>query len=145
MDSKALDTESVAQRNSRTIERFQATFMRDLEEFRSLWAEAPRIRIPFAPPGMPRQYEGVSAFDHFWLPIFEMKGRFDWTTERRIVGKNPDEIVVIARSDVDISASGNPIRYQGRYIQVFDFADGKIAAFTEYIDSYEMGKIYGLV
>ncbi len=141
----SINTASGADKNCAVIGKFQSSFMRDLEGFRSLWVESPVIRIPFAPPGMKTLFEGASGFDEFWLPIFGMEGRFDWTTERLIVGDDPSTIVVTARSDVDVSAAGNPIKYAGKYIQVFDFIDGKISSFTEYIDSFAMGKTYKLI
>lgn len=137
--------DSIAAKHLIAVQRFQETFIRDWDEFRTLWTDDPTIQIPFAPPGMPQLYKGRDGFEEFWRPIFAMEGRFDWTTQRVIAGSDADTLVVTAQSDVDVTFSGGNVAYRGNYIQIFDFKDDLIDGFTEYIDSYAMGKIYGLI
>jgi ketosteroid isomerase-like protein len=131
--------------NRQAIDLFFQYFMRDWSAFRALWTEAPRVEIPFAPAGMPREYRTDREFDGFWKPIFEsFSGKFDWTIVELIHGEDPDVIVALTKSDVDVAIPSGSVRYQADYIQVFRFQRGKIAVFREYVDSAFMNKVYGL-
>lgn len=130
--------------NIRSVRSFYQYFIRDRDRFMGLWAKSPEVEIPFPPPGIPRFYKTPAEFAAFWDPIFEYSGKFDWKVVEMIVGEDPDQIVTVAESDVDALTSLGPRRYQGSYLHIFSFRDGKIASFREYVDTAFMARVYGL-
>jgi len=142
----SLDSTTTGRRhnNLRAVERFFQLFQRDRAGFLALWSDDPVVEIPFAPPGLPRTYRTTTEFLNFWDPIFQsFRGKFDWTVVELIVAEDPDTIVALTKSDVDVVTPMGPLKYQGEYIQIFRFKDGKVREFREYIDSAAMSKIYG--
>jgi ketosteroid isomerase-like protein len=131
------------QRNIASVTSFYEYFVRDKARFLALWSDNPVVEIPFIPPGIPRFYKTKAEFLGFWDPIFEYKGKFDWKILELIVGENPDEIVAITESDVDAMTPLGRRQYQGSYLQIFRFDNGKISLFREYVDTAFMTKIYG--
>jgi ketosteroid isomerase-like protein len=138
-----MTTNEAGRSNTDTIRLFFARFQRDKSGFLDLWAENPVVNLPFVPPGLPTRYATESEFRGFWDPIFQFRGKFDWTIDELIVSENREVIVALTRSDVDVVTPNGPLRYRGEYIQVFRFAHGKIKEFTEYIDTAKMNEIYG--
>jgi ketosteroid isomerase-like protein len=125
------------------ISSFFATFKRDWPGFRALWTDTPIMTMPFAPPGFNTEYVGT-AFDAFWLPVFSaLEGRFDWTIHRIEPLPGGQEVLVLASSRVDAQLAGNPLKYEGDYVQIFRFEGDRIAQLTEYFDSHRMGLAYG--
>jgi len=133
------DTSAARDRNVKTVQRFFEYFQRDRERFFALWAPNPTVELPFAPPGLAKRYATASEFAAFWDPIFlSFKGKFDWIPMEMIVGENPDKIVTVMKSDIDLQTPSGPLKHQGDYIQVFTLTEGKIVRFVEYVDSWFM-------
>lgn len=128
------------------IAAFFDTFQRDWPAFRMLWTDDPVLAMPFAPPGFASIYEGASAFDAFWYPVFHlMTGHFVWTVRQVSALSARDEILVLASSEVDAQLGDRPLRYRGDYVQIFRFEGDRIARLTEYFDSHRMALAYGTV
>jgi ketosteroid isomerase-like protein len=138
-------SEATAKRaaNLDSVKKFYQYFIRDKDRFMALWSDAPEVQIPFAPPGVPASYKSREEFDSFWTPIFEYKGRFEWTIVELIVGENADEIVAVTESDVDAATPVGRRTYQAKYLQIFTFEKGRIRLFREYVDTAFMVKVYG--
>ena len=75
-----------------------------------------------------------------------MVGQFDWFIDEIIVGEDPDVIVTKANSAIDVQTGptwGNRhVQYNGRYVQIFKFRDGKVQSFEEYYDTALLNKAY---
>jgi hypothetical protein len=140
-------------RNMETIVEFFSLYLKDKEKFYSLWcADQPQVVTPFTSNQIAvcniATQSGWDAVKAFWDPIFdEMEGRFDWFIDEFIPGENPDVIVTRSHSNIDVKAGatwGNrTVKYEGRYIQVFRFVDGKIKCFEEYYDTALLNAKYG--
>jgi ketosteroid isomerase-like protein len=132
------------ERNVATLKRFYDRFRRlDKEGFLEVWAEQPVVEIPFTPPGIPQSYRTPEAFKAFWDPIFQYRGKFDWTIDELIVGDDPDVVVALTRSDVDVVTPGGPIQFRGKYVHLFRFHNGKVKEWREYLDTAFVCKVYG--
>ena len=142
----------VAQRNMAAIEAFFSCYLIDKPRFYSLWVEDdPEVITPFAAEGVAvchyTRHSGWDAVKAFWDPIHdEMSGRFDWFIEEVIFGTDPNVIVTKTSSAVDVQCGavwGNRhVAYNGRYIQIFKFEDGRIRSFEEYYDTARLNAAY---
>lgn len=76
----------------------------------------------------------------------DMTGKFDWTIEEIIAGEDPDVIVTKSTSDIDVQGGaiwGNrPVKYQGRYVQIFKFENEKVKSFEEYYDTTLINSVF---
>lgn len=142
-----------ARSNIETIIDFFSVYLKDKAFFYSLWVEEdPEVVTPFVTDGVAvchyASHLGWDAVKAFWDPIYdEMAGRFDWFVDEIIVGEDPDVIVTKSNSIIDVEAGatwGNKhVAYNGRYIQIFKFKDGKVKSFEEYYDTALLNKAYG--
>jgi len=138
-------TNPVALQNIDTIREFFSLYLKDKSHFYALWVDKqPRVLTPFVSNDVAicqiGVHSGWDAVKAFWDPIFdEMTGTFDWVIDEFIVGEDPNTIVTKAHSAIDVQTGdtwGNKhISYNGRYIQIFHFRDGKVASFEEYYDT----------
>jgi hypothetical protein len=142
-------TNEIALKNIDTIIEFFSLYLKDKEKFYSLWvATDPAVITPFVADDVAvcRQVElsGWDAVKSFWDPIFDMKGKFDWTIDEIIPGEDPNVIITKASSDIDADTTetfGNVhLKYNGKYLQVFKFIDGKVKSFEEYYDTNFLNK-----
>lgn len=82
----------------------------------------------------------------FWDPIFDWEGKFDWTIDEVIFGEDPDIIITKARSDIDAQTGPQfnnvHLSYQGTYLQLFHFENGKVKSFEELYDTDFLNKQY---
>jgi hypothetical protein len=83
----------------------------------------------------------------FWDPIFEMKGQFDWIIDEFIPGEDPNTIVTRSHSIIDAKTGEGfnnvHLKYNGVYVQIFRFVDGKVKSFEEYYDTALLNSQYG--
>jgi hypothetical protein len=144
---------AVAQKNIDTIIEFFSLYLKDKQRFYSLWvADNPFVITPFVTGDVAVcqtfTHAGWPAVKAFWDPIFdEMQGKFQWFVDEFIPGENPDVIITRSHSEIDVQTGktwgSKPIRYSGRYIQVFRFKQGKVESFEEYYDTALLNSIYG--
>lgn len=149
---KFVSKSEVGQKNIDVIEELFSLYLTDLDRFYSLWVEdEPEVHTPFVVKSVEivaaDKHVGWDAVKAFWDPIHkEMKGKFDWTIDDIFVGEDPNTVVVRSRSDIDVEAGetwGNKhVSYQGSYVQIFTFIDGKIKSFAEYYDTADIAKAY---
>ena len=142
-----------ARRNMDTIITFFSLYLRNKEEFYALWTrDHARVVTPFVVTDVitctAAVHEGWEAVCRFWDPIFDhMRGTFQWFVDEMIAGEDPNVIIVTSHSHVNVFASevwGNKqVSYNGRYVQIFKFMDGKIRYFEEYYDTRVLGDAYG--
>ena len=149
-----IETKSdAARRNIGTIIEFFSAYLKDKAFFYSLWVDdEPEVVTPFVTEGVAvcqyASHKGWDAVKAFWDPIHdEMTGRFDWFVDEFIVGEDPDVIVTRSNSAIDVETGptwGNRhVAYNGRYIQIFRFRDGKVKSFEEYYDTAMLNAAYG--
>lgn len=141
-----------ARRNIDTIIDFFSVYLKDKLFFYSLWVDdEPEVVTPFVTGDVAichyESHKGWDGIKGFWDPIFdEMTGRFDWFIDEVIVGENPDVIVTKSNSMIDVQTGptwGNRhVAYNGRYVQVFKFQDGKVKSFEEYYDTALLNSAY---
>lgn len=146
-------TDETALRNIAVIREFFGSYLIDKAHFYTLWVdEDPSVVTPFVTADVATcsaaVHAGWDAIRKFWDPIHDgMSGKFDWTVEEIIVGENPDVIVTKATSDIDVTTTaiwgGKPLKYQGRYVQMFKFENGRVKSFEEYYDTALLNSIYG--
>ena len=150
----AIDTQNpVARKNIDTIIDFFSVYLKDKPFFYSLWVDDdPEVITPFVTEGVAvchyASHSGWDAVKAFWDPIHdEMTGRFDWFVDEIIVGENPDVIVTKSNSVIDVQTGptwgGGHVAYNGRYIQIFKFSEGKVKSFEEYYDTALLNAAYG--
>ncbi|HVV09272.1 nuclear transport factor 2 family protein [Amycolatopsis sp.] len=151
--SPVTTADETARRNIDTIIEFFSLYLKDKARFYRLWvADAPEVVTPYATEDVKNcavtVHSGWDAVRAFWDPIHdEMHGRFDWFIDEIIPGADPDTIVTRSHSDIDVRTGaywGNKqLCYQGRYVQIFRFRDGKVASFEEYYDTAQLNAVYG--
>lgn len=142
----------IAQKNMATILEFFSCYLEDKARFYSLWVDHdPEVITPFATESVAvchyTRHTGWEAVKSFWDPIHdEMSGQFDWFLEEVIFGADPDVIVTKATSIIDVECGptwGNRhVAYNGRYIQIFKFENGRIRSFEEYYDTAKLNAAY---
>jgi hypothetical protein len=141
-----------ARKNIDTIIEFFSLYLKDKHRFYSLWVEdEPQVITPFASAAEVTTiavHAGWDAVKGFWDPIYdEMTGTFDWFIDEIIAGEDPDVIVTKSNSVIDVHAGpfwgDKPIKYKGRYVQIFKFVDGKVKSFEEYYDTALLNSVYG--
>lgn len=153
IEAVATATNPVARRNIETIITFFSTYLEDKARFYSLWVEdEPKVITPFVTGSVSvcavAVHNGWTAVRAFWDPIFDdMKGSFDWFIDEIIVGEDQDTIVTKSHSKVNVvggASWGNKVlEYEGRYVQIFKFCDGKVQSFEEYYDTALLNAVYG--
>lgn len=146
-------TNETARRNVDTVIEFFSLYLKDKARFYELWVdENPVVVTPFVTGDVGNiqvtSHEGWDAVKAFWDPIHDdMHGKFDWYIDEVIAGEDPDVIITRSHSDIDVQADGifGGIRatYQGRYVQIFRFSDGKVRLFEEYFDTAQLASVYG--
>lgn len=137
--------------NFELIKTFFSLYLEDRNDFYKLWVtDEPIVYLPFTTEGVAvlhsaalRGWEEVRSF---WDPIFNWKGTFDWTITDVIFGEDPDVIITKARSNIDAHTGEEfgsvHLEYQGTYLQIFEFEEGKVKSFEEYYDTDFLNKQY---
>jgi hypothetical protein len=92
------------------------------------------MELPYAPPPLPRRYDGLSevlGFQRATAPLFE---RFALEVERIHVAPGPPTVVIAEyRSDGVVAQSGRP--YRNRYVTVFELdPSDRIRRWREFYD-----------
>ncbi len=144
---------NIARRNIDTIIDFFSVYLKDKKHFYSLWVDDdPQVITPFVSDDIAvctvAVHSGWDAVKAFWDPIHdEMTGRFDWFIDEIIAGEDPDTIITKSNSIIDVQTGavwGNKaVKYQGRYVQIFKFHNGKVKSFEEYYDTALLNSVYG--
>lgn len=138
--------------NLKVIEAFFASYLIDKAAFYALWVDdAPQVITPFVTDGVAVCKSAVrTGWDEirtFWDPIHDgMKGKFNWIIDDVMVGEDPNLIITKSSSDIDVQTGeiwgGKPLKYQGRYVQIFRFEGGKVKSFEEYYDTALLNAAY---
>lgn len=146
-------TNETARQNVDTVIEFFSLYLKDKARFYEMWVdENPVVVTPFVTGDVGNiqvtTHEGWDAVKAFWDPIHDdMHGKFDWYIDEVIVGEDPDVIITRSHSDIDVQANGifggRRVTYQGRYVQIFRFSDGKVRLFEEYFDTAQLASVYG--
>lgn len=138
-------------KNFELIKTFFSLYLENRDEFYALWVEdEPIVYLPFVTEGVAvlksSALVGWNEARSFWDPIFDWKGKFDWTITEVVFGENPDVIITKAKSDIDAQTGETfnnvHLNYQGIYLQVFKFEKGKIKSFEEYYDTDFLNQQY---
>lgn len=144
--------QDVLKENIDTIVKYFSLYLKDKKEFYSLWVkDNPVVITPFVTGDVAVLHSpelvGWPAVKTFWDPIFdEFKGQFDWYILEIIPGADPNTIITRTRSTIDVQTGktwGNKhVKYNGIYIQIFRFEDGKVKSFEEYYDTAVLNAAY---
>ena len=151
---KPVETKNpIAKKNADTIVEFFSLYLKDKDKFYSLWVkDNPAVITPFVTNDVAvtrvAMQDGWPAVKGFWDPIFDQfYGKFNWTIDEFIVGENPNVIITLSHSDIDVKTGdfwGNrPLKYIGTYVQIFTFENGKVKSFEEYYDTALLNSQYG--
>jgi ketosteroid isomerase-like protein len=153
LNTEIVATNPRARENIDTIIDFFSVYLKDKAHFYSLWVrDEPQVVTPFVSGDIAvctiAVHSGWEAVKAFWDPIHDdMKGTFEWFVDEIIAGEDPDTIVTKSNSKIDVMAGGpwggKPVKYQGRYVQIFKFEDGKVKSFEEYYDTALLNSVYG--
>ena len=143
----------IARKNADTIVEFFSLYLKDKDKFYSLWVkDNPAVITPFVTDDVAvtrvAMQDGWPAVKGFWDPIFDQfDGKFDWTIDEFIVGENPNVIVTLSHSDIDVQTGPfwghKHLKYKGVYVQIFTFENGKVKSFEEYYDTALLNSQYG--
>ena len=92
------------------------------------------MELPYAPPALPRRYDGLSAVLAFQRSSKALFSRFALEVERVHVAEGPATVVVAEyRSAGVVAASGR--EYRNRYVTVFELdPSDRIRRWREYYD-----------
>jgi ketosteroid isomerase-like protein len=91
------------------------------------------MELPYAPPPLPRRYDGLSAVLGFQRSSAALFSTFAIEVERVHVVEHATVVVAEYRSDGVVAASGGP--YRNRYITVFELdPGGRIRRWREFYD-----------
>lgn len=151
--SEVTTKNETARRNIDVVIEFFSLYLKDKERFYSLWVDDnPSVITPYVTGDVAVIQTGVhagwDAVKAFWDPIHDdMDGSFDWFIDEILPGEDPDVIVTRSRSNIDVQGTGiwgdKHLKYNGIYVQVFRFTDGKIKSFEEYYDTAQLNSVYG--
>jgi ketosteroid isomerase-like protein len=91
------------------------------------------MELPYAPPPLPKRYDGLSAVLGFQRSSASLFSSFAIEVERVHVVENAPAVVAEYRSEGVVAASGGP--YRNRYITVFELdPGGRIRRWREFYD-----------
>jgi ketosteroid isomerase-like protein len=91
------------------------------------------MELPYAPPPLPRRYDGLSAVLGFQRMVAGLFSSFSIEAERVHVVENGPVVVAEFRSEGVVAASGRP--YRNRYVTVFELdPGGRVRRWREFYD-----------
>jgi uncharacterized protein len=91
------------------------------------------MELPYAPPPMPRRYDGLSAVLGFQRATIGLFSSFAIEVDRVHVVEGGQVVVAEYRSDGVVSSSGRP--YRNRYVTVFELdPGGRVRRWREFYD-----------
>jgi ketosteroid isomerase-like protein len=91
------------------------------------------MELPYAPPPLPRRYDGLSAVLGFQRSSAALFSRFATEVERVYVVENAPVVVAEYRGEGVVAASG--AAYRNRYVTVFELdPGGRIRRWREFYD-----------
>jgi len=91
------------------------------------------MELPYAPPPLPRRYDGLSSVLGFQRATAGLFSSFSIEVERVHVVENATVVVAEYRSDGVVAESGRP--YRNRYITVFELdPGGRVRRWREFYD-----------
>jgi uncharacterized protein len=96
------------------------------------------VRLPAAPPGLPREAAGKPAFAEFLAGVGALWT--SWSMPRRAVhplADDPERAVVEYASD-SVNADGSP--YRNTYLSMAWVRDGRLVEFTEFFDADQVAR-----
>jgi hypothetical protein len=153
LDTEITAKNPVARANIDTIIDFFSVYLKDKAHFYSLWVDdEPQVITPFVSDDIAvcavAVHSGWDAVKAFWDPIHdEMTGTFDWFIDEIIAGEDPNTIITKSNSYIDVQTGAvwgsKPVKYRGRYVQIFKFENGKVKSFEEYYDTALLNSVYG--
>ena len=88
------------------------------------------FELPYGPDFMPNPIIGREPWNEMQLMTFKLFSSFTLSLIEVHACIDPDELIAEYRSDAVVARNGND--YKNRYIGVFRFRDGKIAAWREF-------------
>ena len=91
------------------------------------------MELPYAPPPLPRRYDGLSAVLGFQRATVGLFSSFSIEVDRVHVVEGGQVVVAEYRSDGVVSPSGRP--YRNRYVTVFELdPGGRVRRWREFYD-----------
>jgi uncharacterized protein len=91
------------------------------------------MELPYAPPPLPRRYDGLSAVLAFQRLAAGLFSSFAIEVERVHVVENAQVVVAEFRSEGVVAESGRP--YRNRYVTVFELdPSGRVRRWREFYD-----------
>lgn len=121
------------------VERFMAAMSTlDTEAMLAETADDIVVRLPAAPPGLPREAVGKAAFREFLSGVGLLWT--SWSMPHRAVhplADDPGRAVVEYTSD-STNSDGSP--YRNTYLSMARVRDGRLAEFTEFFDPEQVAR-----
>jgi uncharacterized protein len=105
----------------------------DVERMARYLAPDVVMELPYAPPPLPRRYDGLSAVLEFQRLVAGLFSSFAIEVERVHVVENAPVVVAEFRSVGVVTGSGRP--YSNRYVTVFELdPGGRVRRWREFYD-----------
>lgn len=88
------------------------------------------FELPYAAPPIPNAFDGRAVWDQMQRSTFAMFTSFRNELRAIYTTSDPDVVIAEYESDAVVARNGKP--YRNRYVGIFRFRDGQIAAWREY-------------
>ncbi len=128
-DRKCLET---------ALQVFDCISSRDFTTLRTLLDDAATLELPFAPEDVPSMTEGADNIVSAITYVEEHFSRFALQPHEVYFCEDRSTAIIEATS---IGFGTNSGTYQNRYIFVFEFSDGRILRWREYLDPLRIHRV----
>ncbi|MGX1915725.1 nuclear transport factor 2 family protein [Streptomyces phaeochromogenes] len=110
---------------------YRALQAKDMDAFAELWTQDAVYRVPVTPDGVPGEFVGRNTIVAGLRGFFALFGEVRLTWDAEPMG-DPRQVLATWTLEVELLAGGT---YRNRGVSVFRLEGGRIAEFTEYVDT----------
>jgi uncharacterized protein len=105
---------------------------RQQERYADLFADDATFELPFAPPGMPRRFEGKDAIRALLTAPRPRLRDMEWEFKDVVVHQTTDPDVIVTEFLVHVAGTESHPPYQFANLQVLTAREGRIASLRDY-------------
>lgn len=113
----------------------------DVDAIAPLFHEDGRVRLPYAPAGIPEVIDGRQAIDDYYQGLPQMISALNFADYRIRATEAPGEFVAEYTSAATMKATGES--YRNTYVTLVSVQDGRIAELVEFFDPISLVEALG--